>query len=487
MKKILLGLLTLLVLLVVVMTVKTVWHPSRQTKAPRAELARVDPEAVAQRLAKAIRFRTISHESPDKFDRRAFTGFRAYLEESFPLVHSDLGREVINDFSLLYTWPGKKPELAPLLLIAHMDVVPVEKGTESQWRQPPFGGHIKDGFIWGRGSLDDKVSLVGLLEAVETLLAKGFEPRRTILLGFGHDEEVGGARGAQALASLLEKRGVRPACVLDESGIIGRGLIPGLDPPVALVGVAEKGYLSVELTVETEGGHSSMPPKRSAAGILAAAVSKLEENQLPARLDGVTGLLFDYISPEMNLPLKAVFANKWLLSPLIKRQLSGARPTNAGIRTTTALTIFQAGEKDNVLPSRARAVVNFRIMPGDSVKKVLDHVQRTMGDPRIKTKPLGRPQEPTNVSDPDSPGFARLDKTIRQVFPRVLVAPYLVVAGTDARHYDKICPLVLRFLPVRMEAEDLARIHGTNERVSVDNYAEVVKFYIRFIENWNID
>jgi len=289
------------------------------------------------------------------------------------------------------------------------------------------------------------------------------------------------------LAGLLAQRGVKPACVLDESGIISRGMVPGLDPPVALVGVAEKGYLSVELTVETEGGHSSMPPRHSAAGILAAAVTRLEENRFPARLDGVTWLLFDYLGPEMNLPLKAVFANKWILSPLIKSQLAGARSTNAGIRTTTALTVFQAGEKENVLPSRARAVVNFRILPGDSVQKVLNHVQRTMDDPRIKAQPLGRPQEPTSVSDPRSPGFARLERTIRQVFPGVLVAPYLVMAGTDARHYDRICPLVLRFLPTRLEPQDLARIHGTNERVSVDNYAEIVRFYIRYIENWDAD
>ena len=398
-------------------------------------------------------------------------------------MHAGLRREVVGGYSLLYTWPGADPRLPPVLLMGHMDVVPVEPGTEARWARPPFSGALQGGFVWGRGALDDKVSVMGTLEAVEMLLAEGFAPRRTILLAYGHDEETGG-RGAQAIAALLRGRGVRPWMVVDEGGVIGRGLMPGVARPTALVGIAEKGFVSVELAVETEGGHSSMPPRHGSIGRLSAAIARLEDAPMPARLDGPALQLFGRVGPEMPFAQRMVFANLWLTRPLVIRTLAGAPSSNAMIRTTTAPTIFQAGTKENVLPSRARAVVNFRILPGDSVAGVVAHVRRTVADTSIRVRAMATfSSEPSPVSRTDGEPFRVLERSIRQAAPDAVVAPYLVVGGTDARHYAGLSDAVYRFMPVRMEQADLDRIHGTDERIAVRDYEAAIGFYRQLLLN----
>ncbi len=369
--------------------------------------------------------------------------------------------------------------------MGHMDVVPVEPGTEGQWTQPPFEGRNADGYVWGRGALDDKASVVGLLEAVEQLLREGYQPRRTIYLAFGHDEEQGGPAGAPAIAALLGTRHVELEYVLDEGGAITDGILRGMSRPVAVLGTAEKGFVSVELTVAGTGGHSSAPPPQTAIGILSAAVGRLEAQQMPAQLKGVTEQMFAYVGPEMNFLPRVLLANMWLTRPLVVRQLQAAPHTNALLRTTTAATIFEGGVKDNVLPSRARAVVNFRILPGDTVAGVLEHVRRTIADERVQVEVLKTTtvSEPSPVSGTDTPGYRVIERTIRELFPTVVVTPALVIGATDARHYTKLSPNVYRFLPAWLRPADLERIHGTNERISVENLAQFVKFYRQLIRN----
>jgi carboxypeptidase PM20D1 len=341
-----------------------------------------------------------------------------------------------------------------------MDVVPVEAATEAQWAYPPFEGVIADGHIWGRGAMDDKSSVLGILEAAEILLAEGFQPRRTVYLAFGHDEEIGGKAG------------------------IADGVVPGVSSPVALVGIAEKGFLSLSLTVEAGTGHSSTPPPHTAIGILSMAVNKLEENQLPGDVDGIPGQMFAYVGPEMTWGMKTVFANLWLFRPLVERQLSASPGTNASIRTTTAVTMIEGGIKDNVLPSRASAIVNFRILPGDSIEKVMAHARSVINDPRVKIEKYRDDfNEPSNVSNIDSEEFRVIHKTVRQIFPNAVVAPALVVGATDARHYGRLTGSVYRFLPFRFNGEDISRLHGTNERLSVENYLQGVRFYHQLINN----
>jgi carboxypeptidase PM20D1 len=323
---------------------------------------------------------------------------------------------------------------------------------------------------------------MGTLEAVEVLLSEGFRPARTVYLAYGHDEEVGGTEGAREIAALLKDRGVSLDMVLDEGGVIGDGILPGISGPAALVGIAEKGFASIELSTRAAGGHSSQPPRQSTVGILSAAIARLEENPMGARLEGPTRQLFDRIGPRLPFAQRAMFANLWLTRPLVMRSLEGAPATNAMIRTTTAATIFQAGTKDNVLPSYARAVINFRILPGDSVASVMAHVRRVIDDVRVDTKIVGRfSAEPSAVSSTESASFRTLERTIRSTTPEVIVAPYLVVAVTDARYYGDLSKNIFRFQPVRLTTQDLERMHGINERIAIRHYEGAIRIYRQLI------
>ena len=464
----------------VVLTARYASTPAPVTPAPEIAV----PAGAAERLAGAIRIPTISAENPGPFDGDAFRTFHAYLESAFPLVQSRLTREVVGTHSLLYTWTGADPSADPILLIGHLDVVPIEPGTQHKWAHDPFGGRIVDGFIWGRGAIDNKSAVVGTLEAVEMLLAEGFRPSRTILLAYGHDEEIGGVGGASEIAALLKRRGVKAELVLDEGGVIGDGVLAGIREPVALVGIAEKGFVTIELMARTAGGHSSLPPAQSAVGIVSAAVARLEQTPMPARLDGPTRQMFDQVGPEFPMLQRALFANLWLTRPVLIRKLQQTPTTNAMVRTTAAATMFQAGTKDNVLPTQARAVVNFRILPGDSIRTVTEHVSRVVDDDRIEIKVGGRfSAEPSRVSRIDSGAFLTLHRTIRAIVSNAVVAPYLVVVVTDARHYADLSENVLRFLPLRLRSEDLKRIHGIDERVEIREYKNAIRTYRQLVVN----
>ena len=440
------------------------------------------PEGAAERLAGAVRIPTISHEDPSEFDAGAFRSLHAYFEAEFPQVHSQLRRETVATHSLLYTWPGSDASLKPILLMGHLDVVPVEPGTEANWQEDPFAGRIADGFIWGRGAIDNKSAVVGTLEAVEMLLSGGFQPVRTVYLAYGHDEEVGGIGGAREIADLLNRRGVELEMVLDEGGVIGDGILPGISAPVAMVGIAEKGFVSIELSATAAGGHSSLPPRQSTIGVLSAAIARLEENPMPARLESPTRQLFDRIGPRLPFAQRAAFANLWLSRALVIRNLESSPTTNAMVRTTTAATIFQAGTKDNVLPSVARAVVNFRILPGDSVSGVVEHVRRVIADSRVEIRTVGRfYAEPSPVSSTESQSFQTLEQTIVKMTPDTIVAPYQVVVVTDARYYSGLSRNVFRFLPVRLTSQDLQRMHGTDERIAVHHYETAIRTYRQLI------
>ena len=483
MKKALAVLGLLLLALIAVLLVRTALARSRQiTTEPVADIP-IDAGAAAGRLAAAVRFSTISHEEGGRVEREAFLRLHEHLARSFPLVHARLAREVVAGYSLLYTWKGRNPNAAPILLMSHQDVVPVEPGTERSWTHPPFSGIVADGFVWGRGTLDDKSGVLGLLEAVEHLLGQGFQPERTILLAFGHDEEVSGVHGARSIAVLLRQRGVKPEFILDEGGAIAEGMIEGISAPVALIGTAEKGYVSVDLVAKAEGGHSSMPPRHTTIGRLAAVIHALEEDQMPARIDGATRESFDVLAPEMPFGPRLFLSNLWLFEPLAERVFSGDPAGNSRIRTTTAATILHAGVKENVLPHEARAVVNFRILPGDTVADVLAHVRAHTGPEVQVSARQATATEPSPESDAEAPPYRLIQTTIRQVFPGTLVSPNLLGGGTDTKHFQGITPNVYRFLPIRVRKEDLARVHGTNERISVEGYAGVIRFYVQLIRN----
>jgi carboxypeptidase PM20D1 len=486
MKKVLSVIFIVVALLIAVLLVNTFTFESRQISVAPVTGVKFNVQQAADRLSKAIPFKTISHQDPGDFDLNQFNALIHYLETSFPRVHADLKKEVVADASLLYTWEGSNPDLKPIILLAHTDVVPIAPGTTGDWTHPPFSGKIADGFVWGRGTMDYKVGVLGMLEAVEDLALEGFKPKRTIYLAFGHDEEVGGKSGAGNIAELLKKRNVRAEWLLDEGGVIISGAMPGISKPVALLGMAEKGYVTLKLTAKAVGGHSSMPPAETAIGILSTAIHNLEKNPFPPEFGGVVREMFNYVAPEMPFGMKLLFANQWLLSPIIKSQLQKSASINAMLRTTIAPTVINAGTKENVLPQKAEALINFRIYPGNTVEHIVDHVKKSINDPRIKIETSEHDVTPASpVTATDTESYKMLHKTVRQIFPNVLVAPYLLVGGTDTKHYVEVADHIFRFLPMRLKGEDLKRLHGTNERMKITNYEEIVKFYAQMIKNAN--
>ncbi|MDR3468534.1 MAG: M20 family peptidase [Xanthobacteraceae bacterium] len=456
---------------------------SRQVVVEPVAKFAVDAAAAAERLGGAIRFKTVSDYGAPDLNADAFLALHDYIAASFPAFSAAAHREVVAKYSLLYTWEGSDPKAAPIAFLAHQDVVPIAPGTEGDWLVPPFAGVVRDGFIWGRGAWDDKGSLFGLLEAAETLAKDGFKPRQTIYFAFGHDEEVTGQHGAKAIAALLFERGIKLDFVLDEGMLILSGGFRDLDKPVAVIGVAEKGFASVALHATAIGGHSSMPPRDTAIGIMSAALARLEQHQMPTRLSGTTLEMLDTLAPEMPLMDRAVLANLWLTKPLVLYGMTAKPSTAASVRTTTALTVFNAGNKDNVLPANADATVNFRLLPGDTLETVLAHVKRTVADDRVTITPYPNSTDPPPVTGTASFAYRALTQTIREVYPDVLVAPGLMIAATDSRNYVNVTDKMFRFFPVRARPEDLTRFHGTNERLSVDNYADIIRFYRRLIQN----
>jgi carboxypeptidase PM20D1 len=484
----LIGLLILVLLLVAV--ARTLLLPSKQVPRASYTLDAFDAQQAARNLAGAIVFPTISWEDggtdeQKKATQDAFIGFHAYLEKTFPQVYAKLAHETIGENNLLFTWKGSDSSLKPLLLMGHQDVVPIEEGTEGKWTHTPFSGDIAEGFIWGRGSLDDKMTVVGLLQAVDLLLSRGFQPKRTIYLAFGQDEEIGGLQGAAKIAETLKSRGVKLEFVDDEGGFVSRGLVPGVSAPVAMIGTSEKGYLSLELTVETPGGHSSVPPPESSIGILASAIRRIERHPMPAQPGGPVGEFLEYAADGASFPMKLVFRNLWLFGPVVKHILESSPDSNATLRTTAATTIFRAGTKDNVMPSKARAVVNFRLLPGDTVAGVTEYVRETINDPRVKLQPLPGepPAEPSPRSSATSPEFQLMQTTLAQVYPDAIVAPFVFLGATDSKHYVPLTPNIFRFAPMTLESEDVSRIHGTNERIGVENYARMIQFYCQLMRN----
>ncbi|APW42802.1 M20 family peptidase, partial [Rhodoferax saidenbachensis] len=486
-KKLFLGLLAIVVLLVAAVAVNTLRKGSRQIDVPPIAPLAVDEAGVAARLGEAVRLRTISSRDDANLSADQFKALHAMLQARFPKLHAALKRETVGDLSLLYTWEGSNPKAQPIMLMAHMDVVPVAPGTEKDWAVEPFSGAVKDGFVWGRGAWDDKGNVIAQLEAVEMLVASGYKPERTVYLAYGADEEVSGLRGAAKIAALLKNRKVKLDFVIDEGMLITEGMLPGLSKPAAIIGVAEKGYLSVVLKMAATPGHSSMPPPKgtSAIAMMSAALKRVDDEQLPGGIRGVAGEMFDTLAPEMNGFSRVALSNLWLFGPVVQKQLEAGASTNAMLRTTTSLTIVNAGNKENVLPGVAEATVNFRLLPGDTKEQVMERTRALVADATKSDKfelfALPGAVDASKVAPTDSAQYQLLNRTVREVFPGTVVTPGLMLAATDSIHYGEISDHIFKFSPVRAKPEDLTRFHGTNERIASSNLVELVRFYHRLV------
>eukprot|EP00066_Takifugu_rubripes_P001976 XP_003963552.1 PREDICTED: probable carboxypeptidase PM20D1 [Takifugu rubripes] len=432
----------------------------------------------------AVRIPTVSFSETD-LNTTALLQFDRLLRKAFPTVFSSplVQHELVANYSHLFWVRGSQPDLAPYLLLAHIDVVPA--ALSDGWDAPPFSAEEIGDFIYGRGTIDDKSSLMGMLQALEYLLIKGYAPRRGLYISLGHDEEVSGFQGAASVTRLLKRRGVQLSFVLDEGLAVLDGVIPGLEEPAALIGVSEKGSATVKLSVSTVPGHSSMPPRETSIGILAAAIKRLEDNPMPRLFgQGPEGETFEHLAHKFSLPKKFIMSNLWLFSSLLGRMLERKADTNAFVRTTTAVTMFNAGVKVNVIPSAAEAYVNLRIHSAQTLQEVLHLIQSTVGDQRVSVELVyGFDPLPVSSSDEKSFGFQIIKKTILDLFPTVTVAPGICIGNTDSRHFKDLTNDIYRFAPLWFRPGDAQRFHGINERISKKNYEELIQFYFDLIQN----
>ncbi|WP_459545091.1 M20/M25/M40 family metallo-hydrolase [Nocardia sp. X0981] len=440
-------------------------------------------DATAERLAAALRCVTVSYADPETADvtgdsaEAEFVRLAAHLERSFPRVHAELELEKFGH-SRLYTWRGADPSRTAAILLAHQDVVPAS--DPDRWTHPPFAGVVDEEFIWGRGAIDDKSRVLAILEAVESALAAGLRPRHTIQLAFGHDEEVFGDAGAVRMAARLRERGVRAELLLDEGGVITEGLVNDVRVPVATIMLGEKGYATVRLSVSEAGGHSSMPGRQTAIGRLARAVSRIQDRPMPLRVTPVVTDMLTRLRPHLPAAKRRLLGVAGAAAPVVARIMAATPQTEALVRTTTAPTVIRGGVKANVLPQRAEALINFRILPGDSVDSVLAHCRRTVRDERVRIELVGMSSEPSLTTGP-GPRFDLIAEITEQVVPGIAVTTGLVPGATDSRHYDDLAETRCNFAPIQLTAADLERIHGNDERLSRVNYARLIDFNRRLV------
>ncbi len=480
-KKILIGLSAAFALLIVVLVGRALMLPGASNLAqtsPAIDASSADAMAMANRLGEAIRLETVSWGDRE-IDAAAFSAFAAFLERSYPAAHAAMTRETVNGHSLLYRWKGTGGA-PPIGFIAHIDVVPVEAGTEAGWTHGAFSGAVADGAVWGRGAMDNKGQLIAMMEAAERLAASSFAPSTDIYFLYGHDEEVGGVSGAAEIRKLLDGRGVRFAFTLDEGSGLGRGLIPGVATPVALISIAEKGSTTLKLTAHAEGGHSSAPGKDTAVSIVSRAVLAVNDEPYPLEIDADMVKFLHAIAPEMPFAQRLALANLWLTKPIIAKTLGESPTTAAALRTTTAPTMIDGGVKVNVLPQNASAVVNYRIHPRDSVAGVKARAERQVAALGVAVEALGG-VEPSPQSSTTSAAYKAIAEATRDVFGAVPVAPFLTLQGTDSRHYVSAADDNYRFTPFVYEPDDLKRIHGTDERLKIEDLVRGVSWYEAFI------
>ncbi|XP_004641244.1 N-fatty-acyl-amino acid synthase/hydrolase PM20D1 [Octodon degus] len=440
--------------------------------------------AMKEALKGAIQIPTVSF-SHEESNTTALTEFGEYIHKVFPTVFSTsfIQHEVVGKYSHLFTVRGSDPSLQPYMLLAHFDVVPA---PEEGWEVPPFSGLERDGFLHGRGTLDNKNSVMAILQALELLLSRNYIPRRSFFIALGHDEEVSGTNGAQKIAALLQARGVQVAFVVDEGSGIMDGFIPNLKKPFALIAVSEKGAIDLMLRVNMTPGHSSAPPQETSIGILAAAISRLEQTPMPNMFgSGQLKTMLHQLAGEFPFPTNIVLSNLWLFQPLVSRLMDRNPITNALVRTTTAVTMFHAGIKVNVIPPVAEAIVNFRIHPAQTVHEVLELAKNIVADDRVQFQVL-RAFDPLPISPSDDQalGYQLLRQTIQSVFPEVnIVVPGTCIGNTDSRHYRNLTTGIYLFNPVFLQPSDFRSIHGVNEKISVHAYETQVKFIFEFLQN----
>lgn len=430
-----------------------------------------------EKLQALVRIPTVSHPDPKQRDAEPFIAFTAAFEESFPRLVESLERVDLPGHALLYRWPGRSAA-RPVVLMAHVDVVPVDE--DAPWSHPPYAAEIHDGAIWGRGTLDDKGQLVAIAESVERLLGRDHVPAQDVWLSFGTTEEVSGETAGLAVDA-LRARGVEPWFVLDEGGAVASEAFPGVDVPLGVVGVTEKGTTNLELRVDGRGGHASTPSRGDAVARLARAIGRLDRSPLPSSVPEPTVELLRRLAPHAPAALRPLLARAHRLRPVLARILVAAGPEAAAMtRTTLAVTTLTGSPAVNVIASTARAGVNVRIMVGDTVDGVVQHVRRAIRDDSVTVSVL-EAGEASPVSPHDDDAFRLIEAAITATFPDAVPTPYVMMAATDSRFFTAICPRVYRFAPFRMSKAQRESIHSYDEHLGVDDFLAGIDFYEQLV------
>lgn len=509
MKKLLLVLLLLLIVILIGLLINTLVFPFAKTK--KSDTPAFKPssdDSTLSRLAGGIKIPSVSNSDPNLFLYAPFDTFKQYIAATYPLLHQQLEVYTVHSYGLVFRLKGSNNNLLPLLFLSHYDVVPpgsaeIKNKSEQifrpldppsppvtaiaeDWDYAPFSGVVADGRIYGRGTLDMKGMLFALLEAIQKMVLDEQRPQRDIYLAFGFDEEVGGKLGASEIAADFKRKGLRFEAVYDEGGLIlERGSVNGINSDVALIGCAEKGFLSLKIKVKGLGGHSSMPPSETAIGKAAVIMQRLEEQQMKPMISPLIQRFFQQIGGSMPFVSRFAIANKWLMEPLLLAQLTKNHATNALVRTTTALTMMKGSDAPNVLSPEVEFVVNFRLLPENTIQQVLAHVKKATRGFDVEVEQVDNAREASNVSLSDTKAYQMMESSIRRLYPDLIVTPYLTVGGTDAVKYQELSKNIYRFMPIKINHSEQQSIHSTNEYISVENYMKMISYFYYIMRNYD--
>jgi carboxypeptidase PM20D1 len=475
----------ILIISAVVLVRTSMLQPLPEAVYANIKIPKIDINTAAQNLSRSIQFKTISTYDNNKENADSFEQFHEFLHKTYPTVFSKLQLKEFPPFGILLKWEGKNPELKPIMLMAHQDVVPISPNSEGSWKHPPFSGAIVGGVIWGRGSLDDKGSLIAIMEAVSDLIKEGYTPNRTTYLFFSDKEEILGET-AKKVASYFKENNIRLEAVFDEGGFILADAFKEVNGPVVAIGLSEKGYLDLELSASSLPGHTAIPHGQTTVAIISKAISKLDEDPFPVHINGFRIKTYETLASHMSFFDKLPLANMWLFEPFIIRFNRNNPLFKAVNSTTSAASMFTAGVRPNILPPEAKAIVNFRIIHGETVESVIEHVQQTIDDPRIALKKLIE-VNPSHFSSQDTPAYKAITKIVNVLYPDIhpVFAPFTTLGVTDSRNFADVSDNQYRFLAALESMSELAGFHGTDERLSIDNLGKMIQFYMLLIKEFH--